>query len=293
MRVTEGHLARHYQGRHGGRGPALLDIAQDHALAHLHDRGVFAAGLVFKGGTSLRKFRAGGAGRFSTDLDFHSPDDDVTVALMSALADVVVDGFRFRIPDLGGDGRRAALEVDTPFGRPDVAARIEVSQRALLLAPEHLAFVPQPVHDRYDVTLPVTPVIALEEAIAEKLARFRRVSLARDLYDLAWFAHHQFDEALVRRMWVIKVYLDVVDDRRGNRPLVADEVLRERAPSEFVPEDIGYLTQPVDIPGWLTTVRRRFDFLRHLDADEQQWATCNPGHRYEVDSTGMAPFLGS
>ncbi|MCZ7629644.1 MAG: nucleotidyl transferase AbiEii/AbiGii toxin family protein [Microthrixaceae bacterium] len=136
-------------------------------------------------------------------------------------------------------------------------------------------------------------MIALEEAIAEKLARFRRVSLARDLYDLAWFARHPFGEALVRRLWVIKVYFDVVDDGRGDRPLVADEVLRERAPSEFVPEDIGYLTQPVDIPGWLTTVRGRFDFLRHLDADEQQWAACNPGHRYEVDSTGMAPFTGA
>lgn len=290
MRVTEGHLARHYQGRHGGRGPALLDIAQDHALAHLHGQGVFAAGLVFKGGTSLRKFRAGGAGRFSADLDFQSPDDDVTVALMSALADFEVDGFRFRIPDLGGDGRRADLEVDTPFGRPDVAARIEVSQRALLLPPEHLPLVPQPVHDRYEVTVPVTPVIALEEAIAEKLARFRRVSLARDLYDLAWFARHPFNEALVRRLWVIKVFFDVVDDGRGDRPLVVDEVLRERDPSEFVPEDIGYLSQPVDIPGWLTTVHRRFDFLRHLDAAEHRWATCNQGYRYQVDSTGMAPF---
>ena len=70
MRITEGHLARHYQGRRGGRGPALLDIAQDHALALLHAAGLFQRGLVFKGGTSLRKFRAGAAGRFSTDLDF-------------------------------------------------------------------------------------------------------------------------------------------------------------------------------------------------------------------------------
>ncbi len=77
MRITEGHLARHYQGRRGGRGPALLDVAQDHAIAHLHAAGLFEAGLVFKGGTSLRKFRAGSAGRFSTDLDFYAPNDDV------------------------------------------------------------------------------------------------------------------------------------------------------------------------------------------------------------------------
>ena len=251
---------------------------------------MFAAGLVFKGGTSLRKFRAGSAGRFSTDLDFYAPDDDVTLALMDALAAADVDGFEFRIPDLGGDGRRAVLEVDTPFGRPDVAARVEVSQRRLLLAPELLPLIPLPVHDRYDLTLPPTPVIAVEEAIAEKLARFRRVSLARDLYDLAWFADRLLDEALVRRLWAIKVYFDVVDDRRGDPPLSPDDVLRDRDPNDFLPEDIGYLTQPVDVPAWLATVQRRFAFVADLDVDEHRWSACNPGHRHEIETNGLAGF---
>jgi predicted nucleotidyltransferase component of viral defense system len=292
MRLTEGHLARHYQGRRGGRAPALLDIAQDHALAHLHDLGLFRSGLVFKGGTSLRKFRAGSAGRFSTDLDFYAPDDDVTVALMAALADTDVDGFRFRIPDLGGDGRRAILEVETPFGRPDLAARIEVSQRPLLLPADELPLVQLPVHDRYDVALPQTPVIAVEEAVAEKLARFRRVSLARDLYDLAWFADRRLNEPLVRRLWVMKVYFDVVDDGRGDRPLSPDDVLRDRAPNGFAPEDIGYLTQPVNIPAWISKVQRRYTFLGDLDRDEMRWAACNPGHRYEIENSGMSALDG-
>lgn len=135
MRITEGHLTRHYQGRKGGRGPALLDIAQDHALSHLHDSGLFTRGLVFKGGTSLRKFRAGTAGRFSTDMDFYAPDDEVTIDLMDALASADVDGFLFRIASLDGDGRRATLQVDTPFGQPDVGARVEVSQRPLRCLP--------------------------------------------------------------------------------------------------------------------------------------------------------------
>lgn len=290
MRITEGHLARHYQGRKGGRGPALLDIAQDHALAHLHNAGLFDAGLVFKGGTSLRKFRAGSAGRFSTDLDFYAPDDDVTLATMEALADVDVDGFVFRIPELGGDGRRAQLEVDTPFGRPDIGARVEISQRLLSLPPDVLPMVPLPIHDRYDVAIPDTPVIAIEEAIAEKLARFRRVSLARDLYDLAWFADRQLDHALVRRLWVTKVYFDVVDDGRGDPPLSPDDVLRQRDANEFVPEDIGYLTQPVDVAAWIAVVTQRYAFLRDLDEHEQRWAACNPGHRYEVETTAMTPF---
>lgn len=30
--ITEGYLLRHCQGRSGGRGPAIIDIAQDHLL---------------------------------------------------------------------------------------------------------------------------------------------------------------------------------------------------------------------------------------------------------------------
>lgn len=39
--ITEGYLVRHYQGRKGGRGPAIIDIAQDHLLAHLSEAGIF------------------------------------------------------------------------------------------------------------------------------------------------------------------------------------------------------------------------------------------------------------
>jgi predicted nucleotidyltransferase component of viral defense system len=89
-RITEGYLAQHYQGLKGGRDAALLDIAQDHALHALHNSGLFGHGLVFKGGTALRKFRAGNAGRFSTDLDFAARDDNVAHA---ALQVRIVSGY--------------------------------------------------------------------------------------------------------------------------------------------------------------------------------------------------------
>lgn len=60
--ITEGYLARHAGARRGGADAALLDVAQDYALKHLHDEGAFDLGVVLKGGTSLRKFRAGNAG---------------------------------------------------------------------------------------------------------------------------------------------------------------------------------------------------------------------------------------
>ncbi len=68
--ITEGYLARHYKGRPGGRDFALLDVAQDYALKFIADKGLFDLGLTLKGGTALRKYRMGGQGRFSTDLDF-------------------------------------------------------------------------------------------------------------------------------------------------------------------------------------------------------------------------------
>ena len=55
------------------------------------------------------------------------------------------------------------------------------------------------------------------------------VPLARDLYDLQWFATAgKLDEALVRRLWVLKVYRDVVVDGRGGKPLDPQDVLRQR-----------------------------------------------------------------
>jgi predicted nucleotidyltransferase component of viral defense system len=283
-RITEGHLARHYQGLRGGRDAALLDIAQDHALYVLHSSGLFDRGLVFKGGTALRKFRAGNAGRFSTDLDFVAPDDELALAALDALDGVDVDGFAFTIDNLGDDGRRGDLTVDTPFGRPQLGAKVELARHRLSLDPETLKPVRLPIHDRYDFTLQPTPIIRVEEAVSEKLARYRRVSLARDLYDLQWFATTgTLDEELTRRLWVLKVYRDVVVDGRGTKPVDPNDVLRPRDARDFRQEDIGYLTKPVRLDEWIATVRSRYGFITRLDADELRWLDCNERDRYEID----------
>ena len=89
-----------------------------------HGAGLLDRGLVFKGGTALRKFRAGNAGRFSTDLDFAAPDEEVALAALQSLDGVEIDGFTFAIENLGDDGRRGDLKVDTPFGRPQASPRV-------------------------------------------------------------------------------------------------------------------------------------------------------------------------
>jgi hypothetical protein len=71
LNIQLGHIARHTPPNAGaqGREAAIVDVAQDLLLRHLHQEGVLD-GLAFKGGTSLRKLYAGTAGRFSLDLDF-------------------------------------------------------------------------------------------------------------------------------------------------------------------------------------------------------------------------------
>lgn len=279
--ITEGYLARHYQGRRGGRGPAIIDIAQDHLLAHLQREGFFELGVALKGGTALRKFWAGNAGRFSTDLDFAGMDDSSAAILVELVDGAQVGQFGFGVEELDGT-QRMRLVITSPFGDLDLPARLDLGRRPLWLPPQPMIVLPMPIHQRYEFPMAAIPAARLEETIGEKLARYRRGSLARDLYDLAWVSAKPFDEALVRHLMVMKVWTDVIDDGLGCKPFDPDEILRERSADEFQPEAIGYLTTPVDVPAWITAVRERFGFLRGLDEQELRWSRCSRGEEWEV-----------
>lgn len=274
--------------RHGGKrtayDAALLDVAQDHLLYLLATAGAFDGGdLVLKGGTSLRKCRLGNRGRFSTDLDFAAPSEDTVIDVCGLIDGQSVGGFEFRLETTRGDGRHWTLTVrHAELGVPAIGASVEFARRPLALPPERLRFVELPIHGHYGFELPELPVIAEEEACAEKLARYRRASHARDLYDLWQLSERRLDRGLVRRLWVLKVWADVNDDGRGIKPLTSDDVLRERAAAAFANDSIGALTRPVDIESWELTVRQRFAFLADLDADETRWASCSERDRYEV-----------
>ena len=278
--ITEGFLARHHMGRSGMKGPALLDVAQDYALKHLFDEGIFDLGVVLKGGTSLRKFRAGNAGRFSTDLDFAAPDATTAELLLDTLHEATIEGVTFRL--VNRSQLRATLLIETPLGRPDIPAKIEVSPRRLWLAPEMLVPIALPVHSGYEFEMPRLPAPAIEEALAEKLAAWRRRRKIRDLYDLYWFGQGVFDETLVRRILVLKVWHDVVDDGLGIAPFDPLEIVADFDVAKLPPEDIGLLTQPVEPARWLTAVRHRYMFVTQLDADETTIAHCSPGDRWPV-----------
>jgi len=284
--LTQPLVSRHALGRADAYDAALLDVAQDHLLFLLAEAACFDGGhLVFKGGTSLRKCRLGNDGRFSTDLDFAAPDENTVLETCGIIDGARVGGFEYHLDSDRGDGRHWHLRVShADLGAPNIAASVEFARRPLALPSDPLGFVPLPIHKSYGFELPVLPVVAEAEACAEKLARYRRISLGRDLYDLNHFAGRAIDEALVRRLWVLKVWGDVVDDGRGVRPLDPADVLHERRERDFEADSIGVLTRPVDLVAWEARVRHRFGFLADLEDDERRWATCDERLRHEVEA---------
>ncbi len=121
--LTRALVQRHALGRADAYDAALLDIAQDHLLYLLAEVGFFEDDrLVFKGGTSLRKCRLGNDGRFSTDLDFAAPDEDVVLNTCGHIDGARVGGFAFVGAGLG----RVAGPMQKQLG---VCGRDEVVQR--------------------------------------------------------------------------------------------------------------------------------------------------------------------
>jgi len=284
--ITQGHLARHHMGHRGMKGPALLDVAQDYALQYLYQQGIFDLGVVLKGGTSLRKFRAGNAGRFSTDLDFVAPNVNTGEFLLDTLDGAEIEGVTFHVTDR--TVLRGRLDIETPLGHPDIPAKIEVTPRPLWLPCETRTPISLPVHKGYEFLLPALPVPALEEALAEKLAAWRRRRKIRDLYDLYWFGQGVFNEALVRRVLVLKVWHDVVDDGLGSAPFDSSVIVEDFDVEGLPPEDIGLLTKPVERRRWLEAMRVRYLFVTELDTTEREVAQCNPGHRWKVQQLTKA-----
>lgn len=274
--ITEGHFVRHFQGRRQARNAALLDVGQDHALHILQRAGLFDDGLVFKGGTALRKCRAGGQGRFSTDLDLAVREAGLAELVFETLHGAELNGFRFEI-DVVVPQRRGTLRMTTPFGEATPPGRVDVTHYLPWIPCERLPLVPLPIHQRYDFALAPLPIITVEELISEKLARYNRDSLSRDLYDLFWFSTKAFDETRVRRLTVLKVWHDFTHDGLGAKPFDPEIMLAQREAATFRPEAIGSLTVPVDISRWERAVRRRYSFLRHLDEREQRLARLSLG----------------
>ncbi len=167
-RITTGWLARHTPQGPGGRNAALIDVAQDLLLAHLHEQATFEH-LVLKGGTALRKLYAGNAGRFSTDLDFsvRDPADDPTVVsdlLRGEIDGLENDGFHYHVDD---HRRRPQVTYDTPFGGVgNLTTKLDIGPTPWL-PPDERGWIRLAIHDAYNLPTAL-PVMALTENMAER-----------------------------------------------------------------------------------------------------------------------------
>jgi predicted nucleotidyltransferase component of viral defense system len=250
--------------------------------------------LVFKGGTALRKLYAGNAGRFSTDLDFsvRDPAED-SAAIGELLRDEIdgreIDGFRYRVEDHRG---RAQVRYDTPFGGVgNLATKLDIGP-APWLPPGERGWIRLAVHQAYRLPTSI-PVMALEENMAEKIARLTRRTPARDVYDLVWIAtnspHSGFDREKVRRLTVLKNWVD--QHGLSSPPAVWQPVTgavnydpalwrTSRRAMDFDEDSIGLLAVPApsldDLGAQLRTL---YQFLAEPDALEQQIIAGGAGSR--------------
>jgi predicted nucleotidyltransferase component of viral defense system len=184
-------------------------------LQLLSERGILNR-LAFKGGTCLRKMFVGSQGRFSTDLDFTGIEEhdhqDLILEMMAAF-EQSFHGIRFAIPDNYYETQDGLSWGVNPTYSHDWNAsgvseiKLQVSRRETPTLPvEPLAQIEQ----SYFKFLPFAPAeitcLALPEILAEKIRASYQRNKARDIYDLGMFARRPLDQALVRRLVVLKLW---------------------------------------------------------------------------------------
>ena len=302
IRLTPGYVARHTPPGAGaqGRDAAIVDIAQDLLLRHLHDQGVLNQ-LAIKGGTALRKLYAGAAGRFSLDLDFSvasidDDPDDVLVDFIASIDGLSVGPFAYHVEERRGKWN---ITYDHTLGGKQVAlaSKLDISPPPWLPPVRH-GWTPLPIHKQYgDPALPDILVVPLIENLAEKVSRLNRTTITRDMYDLAWVATSPavvgpLDEALLRRLAVLKIWVDANGAHAGRtfwKPghegpaFDVERWLRLRTPEEIDVDDIGALAVPVPTAKELAeTVTTHYRFLADLDETEQVIAQADERDRAVV-----------
>lgn len=292
--ITEGQLrliSRYYAGR--GREFAYLELAQEHLLEWMVREGLFTGSpedVVFKGGTAIRKFRLGKRGRFSTDLDFAVASDayaeHVIVALDQGL--IQIDNVRFESRSVDVPAAKATWVATVDGLGPTMETKLEFTHRPTMLPPVIPTSRPEISGISADLLgfeLPLIPLMRLEENLAEKLARFRRIIRSRDVYDLSEMGREvrgQLD--LIRQILCFKVYLDIVRDGRVSAaPFRGGPEYIGRQVAEVVdPDDLGLiLGGKVDYASMLETIGAVFGPMSTPQGQlETRLATINRGDLY-------------
>ena len=195
----------------------VLDTAFDVFLAETQQRGLFdACGMVFKGGTALRKFHLGHKSRLSFDLDFDI-EEGTEALLIETMHGYSSYGFDFEFSERRGHHN---LRVTSPhFPDRSVTVKLDFSNRGCWLEPVYLRPQPSPASPQDIWTeIPSIPTMRLHETVAEKLCRWQNRPLIRDLYDIAACRNDIDDLSLVAEMYVLKSHQNFSSQLPSRRP---------------------------------------------------------------------------
>lgn len=237
---------------------AYLEHAQEHFLKWMDTEDLFSEEYetAFKGGTAIRKFHLGHNGRFSTDLDFAVKDQAVATHVIDALKHGFEhDGVQFALngkPSEDPGETHARWTASVP-GVPElgqtIIAKLDFSRHGVWLPHQRKARAAIQTIDKDTLGFePVCPpLVDLRENLSEKLARFRRLPLARDVYDLVNLGPTvRGDLRLIRELLLLKVWGDVVLTARGSRDFKSGaEYCAVTAEQLQGKEDLGVLAKPV------------------------------------------------
>ena len=195
---------------------AEKEVVLTFLLQLLSERGLLDR-VAFKGGTCLRKMIVGSQGRFSTDLDFTGLEEhdhqDVILDMMAAF-EQPFHGIQFAIhmddfyetqdtlswgvnPTYAHDWNQSAVSE----------VKLQISRRETPTLPTELM---RQQEQSYFKFLPFAPAeircLALNEILAEKIRACYQRNKARDIYDLGMFATRPLNQAMIRRLVVIKLW---------------------------------------------------------------------------------------
>lgn len=236
--------------------------------------------LAFKGGTCIRKMFIGTGGRFSTDLDFTALEEhdheDIILEMMEAFEEPY-QGIQFSIPDNSYYETQDGLSwgVNPVYvhdwnsnGESEIKLQISRRETPTLATDTRIQ-----CEQSYFRHLPFEPVeiacMSLSEIIAEKIRACYQRNKARDIYDLGTFATRPFNQPLIRRLVVLKLWQarDSFDPGRLMTKIAEG--------TAFDWKDLGQLvrrTQTINPVQIIDDCINGLAFLREMTADEQTLA---------------------
>lgn len=250
------------------------EVVLTYFLQLLSERG-FLTDVAFKGGTCIRKTWLGANGRFSTDVDFTALHREKSAEdYVLQLAEITAEpfhGIQFEM-DMGdkgwyetGDGVSWGAEPRYRHTLSSGVLKLQVSHRETPTLPPNAR---RQLEISYFKLLPFKPAdlpcLRIEEILAEKIRATYQRNKPRDIWDLDNFAGRPFNESLIRKLVVIKLWQvrDVFSPERWNAKL--------NDAKAWYWDDLRQLVRGgiSDPERMLERCAKRFTFLADMNADE-------------------------